>query len=451
MFSTTTLYRGVAAALWALALYNSLACRGLFWDGAAFLANIVDTRTFHDFYPARAHVGWVTQAPVLIALHLGVTDLRLLAILQSAGLFALPVGLYHLAMARVRHDPALLAVVLAAIAAVFLPTSFFIVGEYNAAYAAVTAAMAVLLTGRGGRGDKAILLLLGALCLRSYEAMVYLGPLVAAAVLWATWRRPGADRDPATRLLGTLAALGFLGGAVVSGATMAIYWHHPHFVAVRAAAADFWQNLQFTVVLAGVVLFALGTLVRPSWLKSRAPAILILAVAALLVALPWIRFWRPEAYIFPPSHYVARSAAGGLLFAMLAGMWIYAAVPANALRLLAYLHDRAAATRLATATAALVLANFIPDLSLTHLWNNYLGYLRGVVTSHTGFVSAATLPMHAWPQRLFDQEWTVPALTALLRRGPDDAIVTADPASTADKVFDREQGTLPKLVGYGWR
>ncbi|MBS0540146.1 MAG: hypothetical protein JSR47_15370, partial [Proteobacteria bacterium] len=46
MLSTTTLYRGIAAALWALAAYNSLACRGLFWDGAAFLVNIVDTRTF---------------------------------------------------------------------------------------------------------------------------------------------------------------------------------------------------------------------------------------------------------------------------------------------------------------------------------------------------------------------------------------------------------------------
>ncbi len=144
-------YRGAVLLLWALALWNSYACRGLFWDGAAFLVSIVDFDKFHDFYPARAHVGWVTQLPVLLAVRLGVLDLKLLAIIQSLALFALPAALYHLALARLRADGLLLAIVLAIVASVYLPTSFFIIGEYNAAYAAVTAAMAVVLTSTGGR------------------------------------------------------------------------------------------------------------------------------------------------------------------------------------------------------------------------------------------------------------------------------------------------------------
>jgi hypothetical protein len=47
-------YRAVVALLWGLAIHDSFACRGLFWDGAAFLASLIDNRTFHDFYPASA-------------------------------------------------------------------------------------------------------------------------------------------------------------------------------------------------------------------------------------------------------------------------------------------------------------------------------------------------------------------------------------------------------------
>ena len=66
-----------------------------------------------------------------MAVRLGVLDLRLLAIIQSAALFALPAALYHFAMARVRGDALLLAIVLAIVASVYLPTSFPTIGEYN--------------------------------------------------------------------------------------------------------------------------------------------------------------------------------------------------------------------------------------------------------------------------------------------------------------------------------
>ena len=179
-------YRTVVALMWGLAAYATVTCRGLFWDGSSFLVNILDQGRFHDFYGARAHVDWVTQVPVLLLAELGVRDTRLLAMAYSATLFGLPTGLYHLALARVRHDAVLLGIVVAVLAAVYLPTSFFIIGEYNATFAAATAAMAVTLTVRENRlGDAAFLCLLGVFSVRSYEAMVYLGPLLAAAILWS--------------------------------------------------------------------------------------------------------------------------------------------------------------------------------------------------------------------------------------------------------------------------
>ena len=72
-------YRGVVLLLWVLVAHNAMESRGLFWDGASFLVNLLDHRDFHDFYAARAHVDWVTQAPVLLLAEWGVRDTRMLA------------------------------------------------------------------------------------------------------------------------------------------------------------------------------------------------------------------------------------------------------------------------------------------------------------------------------------------------------------------------------------
>ena len=444
--SPSVAFRCVVPLLWALAAWNSLACRGLFWDGAAFLVNIVDSGRFHDFYPARAHIAWATQWPVLLAVKLGVADTRLLAMIQSAALFVLPTALYQLALARARADAVLFAAVLAVVAVVYLPTSFFIIGEYNATYAAVTAAMAVVLTTGGSRRDAAILCALGVLCLRSYEAMAYLGPLLAAAVLWATRRRA----DDIVRLLGRVGALAFAGGALVSGITMAEYWYHPHFVAVRAAVPDFWQNLQFMIPLVGFAIVAVLGLVWPRWLRSGAPALAIGILAVLLVAVPWVRPFRPEAFLFPPSHYVARTAAGCVLWAMLAAMWIHAGWRRRPPAVLACLREPAVGRRLATAMAVLVVAAMVPDLVLTRMWTDYLGYFRGVVTGGTGVIQARDLPLQVWPQRLFAQPWTYPALSVILHDAPGQAIVQ-DRNYGEDQPFDPACGTVPRLTGFRWR
>ncbi|MFI4999515.1 MAG: hypothetical protein ACHQK9_06515 [Reyranellales bacterium] len=447
--SSSSAYRGVVLLLWALAAYSSVACRGLFWDGTSFLVSIIESGTFHDFYPARAHIDWVTQAPLLAAIKLGVRDARLLAMIQSAALFALPVALYSLALARVRADGVLLAIVMAIVAMIYLPTSFFIIGEYNAAYAAATAAMAVVLTfdGRSWR-DGALLCALGALCIASYEATIYLGPLLAAAILWVVGR---AGTDRCIRLLGAVAALAFLASAVVAGATFVEYWNQTHFVQVRAAVLDFWQNLQFIIPLAGFAVFAVLSLVRPSWLGGRGPSVVIGIVALLLAATPWFRRLNPESMLSPPAQYVARTAAGGLLAALLVGMWVYVAWRREPPVLLANLRQPAVGRKMVGAMFAMVLAAAVPDLTLTRLWTGYLDYFRGLVVGHSGLVSAGGLPMRIWPQRLFSQDWTYPALSAILRSEPGQAIVVIDKDYRSNPPFEPSCGTVPRLRGYAWR
>lgn len=442
-------YRGTVLLLWGLAAWNAFACRGLFWDGASFLANLLETRTFHDFYPARAHVAWLTQWPVLLLVRAGVADTHLLAIVFSATLLAVPAALYHLALARVRDRGVLLAAVIAAIATVYLPTGFFIVGEYNIAYAAVTAVFAIALTGDApNRRDGGLLLALGLLCIASYEAMIYLGPLSAAVIVWSARR----DGEPAGRLLALMAALAFLGAAVVSGSTIVEYWGHAHFVEVRGAAWRFWQNLQFVVVLAGFALIALVSLVLPSWLAGPGPVVVALVTGIVLAATPWFRqLVDPESMIFPPAHYLARSAAGGLLVALLSAMWLHVAWPQARWRLLAMLHRPIVARRLVAAMFVLMLAGAVPDIALSRYWLDYLAWFRGIVTTRTGLVYAEELPMGQWPNRLFAQDWTYPALSALVRSAPGQAIVVTRNDYKSNPPFDPSCGTVPALTGFYWR
>lgn len=438
-------YRGVVLLLWALVAYSAISSRGLFWDGASFLVNIIDLGTFHDFYTARAHVDWVTQAPVIVVAWLGARDLHLLSIVYSVGLFALPVGFYHLALARVRTDPVKLAIIIAIVATVYLPTSFFIVGEYNAAFAAVTAAMAIALTDRR-RGDAVLLCILGLLCLRSYEALIYLGPLVAACILWSL----RGERDAGMRFLLGVAALAFAGAAVISGVTIIDYWSHPHFAKVRSMSLEFWQNLQFTVPIAGIVICALIGLVRPDLLRGRVPIAVVAITAVALGLTPWYRLVSDYSILYPPSHYLARQAAGLLLAALLVCLWLAAAWRTDPPRVLAVLREPGVARRLVASTLVLLVAATIPDLALTHLWTGYLDRIATLVNRGQGAIPTRTLPLAEWPDKLFTQDWSLPALSAVVSRTPGRAYVIADKDYLSNPPFDPACGTLPRLTGYRW-
>ena len=433
--------------LWALALNATIACRGLFWDGSSFLVNILDLGQVHDFYTARAHVDWLTQMPVLLLSELGVRDTRLLALVYSATLFGFPTALYHLALARVRGDGVLLGIVIAVIATVYLPTCFFIVGEYNTAFAVVALAMAVTLVERERRlGDAVLLCLLGVLSVRSYEAMVYLGPLVAAAIAWSLSR--GDFRQ--SRGLVVIAALGFIAGAVVALVTIADYWSHPHFVKVRSTSMEFGQNLQFAVPLAALAICAAIGLLRPSWLARRGPMVVIGLAIAALVSSPWWRLLDPDSILYPPSHYLARQAAGLLLLALLGCMWLHVAWQQRPPMVLAVLRGADVSRCLVLTMTALMLAAAVPDVALTGLWSDYLGRVRTLVDSRQGIIRAADLPLLDWPDKLFAQGWSLPATSAIVSRTPGRAYILVDKDYRTNPPFDPACGTLPRLQGYHW-
>jgi hypothetical protein len=88
---------------------------------------------------------------------------------------------------------------------------------------------------------------------------------------------------------------------------------------------------------------------------------------------------------------------------------------------------------------------------MTRQWADYLAWFRGVVTSHSGIVSARDLPLEQWPYHLFTQEWTYPALSVLLRSAQGQGIVVAPNDYRSDRPFDPACGTIPRLDGFAWR
>lgn len=434
--------------VWALAINATIAYRGLFWDGSAFMANILDLGQAHDFYTARAHVDWVTQLPLLLLSDLGVRDTRLLAMVYSAALFSLPTGLYHAALARVKDDAVLLGVVIAVIAAVYLPTCFFIIGEYNTTYAAVVLAMAVALTPRPRRlGDAVLLCLLGLLCVRSYETMVYLGPLVAAAIVWSMRR----EDDPRVRGLTAVAALAFAAAGVVALVAIVDYWNHPHFLKVRAMTFDFWQNQQFVIPIIALAISAAVALLWPSWLQGSGPPLVIGIAAVALALTPWYRLVYEHSILYPPAHYLARQAAGVVLAVLLGCMWLHVAWQRRPPAVFTVLRLPAVSRRLVLAMTALVLAAAVPDVVLTGLWSDYLARMRALVDTREGAIRARDLPLLEWPDKLFAQDWSLPAMSTVISRTPGRAYVLADKDYLSNPPFDPACGTLPHLQGYGWR
>src|SRR5258708_28110559 len=177
MPTTIVAYRTTIGLIWGLALWHSWESRGLFVDGSAFLVQIARREWFFDFYAPRLYAMVVGQTPIMTAIFLGVTDLHLLARLLSLGLFALPTALYHLALVRAKNDAVLLAAVIAAIAVVFMTTSFFIVGESNTAYAiAILVAVRLVTAQRLTLVHGLFLAATGGLALQTYSSRLPPGP-----------------------------------------------------------------------------------------------------------------------------------------------------------------------------------------------------------------------------------------------------------------------------------
>jgi hypothetical protein len=445
---TKVAYRTTVCLIWGLALWHSWESRGLFVDGSAFLVQIARREWFFDFYAPRLYAMVVGQAPIMTAIFLGVTDLHLLARLLSLGLFALPTALYHLALVRVKNDAVLLAAVIAAIGVVFMTTSFFIVGEYNTAYAIAILVAVRLATARQLTWvDGLFLAVIGFLAIRTYEAMLYLGPLLSAMVLWAIWRAPSRPWLPTTLHLVSIA--GFIAGMFVAIGSLTRPYSVEHLDETIETATNFWQNMQFDLVVAAALVVVVWALLRPRDLALAKPyrwaavCLVILALSPLLMLGDVVV--RPLA----KSQYVARTAAGLIIASIVVFIWAYASNLRGKLPAFVVLGTPEAARRFLIFALLILLAVLPSDISLTQSWVSYLDAMRTTVRDHDGVIAFEDSPLSKHPYDLLVEAWILPSQSLALRAKRGDGIVAPPREFGAWQPFPPAQ---PYPLGkYIWR
>lgn len=434
--------------LWGLALWHSWESRGLFVDGFAFLVQIARREWFFDFYAPRLYAMVIGQVPIMAALFLGVTDLHLMARLLSLGLFAVPTALYSLALMRVKDDAVLLAAVVAAIALVFMTTSFFIVGEYNTAYAlSILAAVRLATARRLELFDSLMLAALAFLSMRTYEVMIYLGPLLAGMIFWAIYRAPARPLLPTA--LHIAAAGMFIAGMVIAAGSIVQPFSEDHLSNTLTTAANFWQNIQFDMALGAALVVVAWALINPRSLLDARPyrwAGIFLVVLALSPLLAWSdTLIRPLA----KSQYVARTAAGLVIATIIAFIWAYRSSLSTRIPALAVLRTPVAARRFVTFALLMMLAGLPCDIYLTKTWISYLEAVRTAVRSQSGVIEFESTSLAKNPHLNLVEAWILPSQSLALRAKRGDGIIAPPHDFDAWQPFPPER---PYPLGsFSWR
>lgn len=296
----------VLAMVVAIGVSGVFVARGLYADGALFLLNILEGRGYWDYDPARTFAQLVMQSPVVLALRLGVRDMGLLVPAHSFGLIALPLLVWLCTFLLAARTQLFWPMTLA-FSVSYLTTGFFAIGEFNLVYASSALCCVLLLRAEFGIGAAVALVLCAFTLTRSYEAMVFLGPLLF--VLSIRRLLDDETRKRPWRAV-AIAAASFLFSAASALAAWSIL--NPRDPGNLAGATNFVRVIRsphFAFVVLMLCAYGVLHLVRRP--MHRAFPVL-LAVVAAIVYLVNVRLWNT-----PQMHYAFRSVSGLLLFAVL--------------------------------------------------------------------------------------------------------------------------------------
>jgi len=448
MASTRFIVWAAIGLLWLLAIWHSWACRGLFVDGSKLLIDMVGYQWFVTFRSPRLHTEVAGQILPLIGIKLGVTDLHLLAQLLSLDLFSLPTLFYSFALWRARMEPVLLAATLAAIAIVFMTTSFFIVGEYNTTYA-ITVMTAVWLatTDRLHFGESVVFLAVAFFFCRSYEITLFLGPLLAAMTFWRVATAPSDSRF-ATAVYGAGGLL-LVGGMFVAVGSLLAPFDPEHLQATYPELGYFWWNLQFDLACAAAAVIVAWALLSPNGLGRRAPFLWASVFVALLALSPLLAIADVVVQVTARSQYISRFAGGAVIAAIVLVMWAHASGLHRNLPVLAMLRRPDVGRRFLVFAVVLLAAGVPVDVQLTSSWLRYLDTLKSIVRTHSGVIAIEDTALARRPDLLLVENWSMPSQSLVLRSKAGDGIVAPFRWYTGWSPFPPEMS--PDLGRYTWR
>ncbi len=405
--------RTVVVIALAIGALGALASRSLHADGAYYLWFMVQHQCFFT-YPDRVFAQVLTQLPPVLAMWLGVDYVPALVILQGIGLTVLTTAVWAAAL-TVLHRHRLFWTMAVAFAVTYLNSGFMSVGEFNLAYALVALCAAILLCDSPRGAHWVALVASAVILLRSYESLVFLGPLLAGLVVLAL-------RRPLFRSSRIITVVLWCAGGLFALATVLSGWSivFPRDVTNRQTASDvigpLLRDPQFVVSS----LIALAFVLAAALLRGRARGALLglLGLACLVILLPglWAR---------PGLHYDTRVLVGGVLFVLiLAGVLLHRRAPEQP-------------TSGWVVAVALLVALSVPFVAQTVGYARWLATFQDVLADNRGPVLLQNTLLIG-ESSLYAWSWTHPYLSVLLRPADSDVIV-----QPADTIFQDAPAGLP--------
>ena len=430
----------------ALAIVHVVAQIGLYGDGSWFLVAILDRRDFFMPDSTRNYATFITQLPVLISLNAGLWNTHALIFLHSFGLVFMPALLWSCALVILRSDLFFWPFVLL-LAVVNMNTAFFAIGESNVAYSICVCSKAILLRDKKlGLSETVSLLGLAFIVTRTYEALVFIGPLLGAM----TALRMHESGESAKIFL-LITGLLFVASAVIAGLSILLPADGTSLIAaLKTTRTIIFRDRQLLLTLLISVTYYLIVILRTGHKNVYILCLWVSAVILLLLA------W-PGNWAEPSQYYGGRVIAGLFLFAF--------GVIALIVKLerdpdIKWPLPFSALTSFAKGTQSLERRKFwfcIPmilvieltviDIYHSFAFRSFAESFRKEVDSRHGLVALETISIHEGWTSNYGWLWTYPSMSLLLRSDASKAVVLNSMDHTGWQPFD-PQTSLPDLHLY---
>ena len=434
----------MAVAIFLLSLaYAVVTARSLYDDGTYYLLRTLHANGFTEMLFSRGHAAYLYQLPVVLMLKLGVTDLEELKLAFGVGCFcSWPVAMWlcH------RLAPENFWLVVLAAGAAYLNAAFVAVGEHVVAHAFFWPVVFVLLFVRPFTKFAATVLLVSSvILLRSYESMMFLGPVLA----WLAFRRAGSEPGTGGRVICLVSAIILLLSVpiAVDGTLHPCTSSNANSFKTgifSVLAAPGW-TISWTIVWLVLMAGGVSSQVR-RWVASRAGILLLGGVVLLWGAWPLLA----PAQLNPFKQHEARFLNLLAPLALLVVAECLVRFPDWFLARKNYLVNM---------SAVLLVAQSLWHLAATEQWRGYMNVLRDLMSAQKGIVRLMDTPYGRQPAVGWQATrflWVMDLRDLCVEISPRrvQSLILADPLIDGEVVNRQmldcyEPKNLPELNRYG--
>ena len=404
----------ILLAISSLAIFHIFCLRGIYADGASFLVKILEKGTFENWDQSRRFVQIITQAPVVLALKLGISNFITLKALHSLGLFFFPTLLWILALIRLKGEK-FFWLYFTLFSLIYLNTSFYSIGEFNLTYSMVGYSFAILISLKRIDFKHGLFHILISLTLvRSYEALIFLGPLLGLACILRI-HNPEVPLGE-NRIWFYIPIFFYSLATAVSGLSILHPRDPGNLKGALGSLNHLVENKQLLIsLIISLLYFSAYFFPLGRSLKQGITCVIVILNTALLFPTNWAT---------PFQHYQGRSLVGIILFVSLSILLIEARFGSkwnwikkrdtNSNHLIKWI----------TPCLLFMVLSTI-DISQTIGHFSYLREFSSFVNSHTGFYpiekTGIDYKKYGWP-------WTQPSLSLLLRESEENTAIVLNRA-----------------------